>query len=1605
MSGKRDRATKRDVRMAAKTATPLPLISNYSNDAGQGSGTFAVDLGLTWRRALLGGVAVGAMWTVATKGALASATCGNGTGTATYDASTHTLTCSGNESPGVIVNSPANLVVKDLDRDIAPTTPGAAGISFHPFGTDANLNSALGTFKIITTTDNADGISASSFGGNVTVFSTGDISVANFAAGIRAAATAGATTVTSNGNITGGTGSSGIVATTTNGFKGAGGSDTVTSTGNITLTGDNDVEGHNAGIFAKGGLPITVTSTGDISTTGNNRDGIYVKSDSSDGCGFDCIVAPAAPTVVTSTGNISTTGNSASAINASVNDGDLNVTSTGDLKTKGDSSPAIRAYSYNGSTTVTSTGKIATEGNGATGIDAGSGYGGVTVTSTGDISTKGDNARGIFARGHREDSGNGEAVVITSKGNISTLGKNSDGIRAENGDGAVTVSSKGNISTGANSSGITVGGGKSRGSNRDVTITSTGDIKLAGGDDTHGRNYGRAGIFARGRAVNITSTGDISTTGRERGGIVAYAYSNPCGSDDSGCAPLQSASAIVTSTGNITTTGNYARGILARNRNGDDVTITSTGNVTVGAETQGISAQTNRGKGQTNLGNVTVTSTGDIKGGANSSGIAAGSDTFYYDGRAGTQDVTVNSTGNITLNDDGQPANLPFNAGRGYSQVAGILANGSGNITITSTGDISTTGDRRDGISAASSPYNFRYYGALIAPVAKPVVIVTSKGNITVTGHLANGISATNGDGDATVSSTGNIAVADFGAGIRASATAGATSVTSKGNISGGASSSGIVAKTYDDRDRGIAGTDTVNSTGNITLTGDNAAEDVSAGIVANGPANVTVTSTGNISTTGDNRSGIHASVAPPLSPDCFECGPAPAVLPAAPANVSVLSKGNITASGANAHDIDASSLGDGSVTVASDGNLKTSGANANAIKARTEKGALAVTTAGGVTTSGDNADGISAQSGDGSVTVASTGNVNTTGKTSDALDAVSNTGKVTVTSKGTVNASGLDSSGIKVTGKSDISVTVGGGSVAGGTGKGASVDFSGGLANTLTNKGTINGGGSGLAVRGTTGDETIENFGTINGNVDLGAAVPASARLAKAIGGTGAFNNHEGGTFNSGASVNVGGGNTLTNDGTVNVGGSTAKATTSVLGRFVQSVKGMFAVDIDHGANTTDKLVVSETATLSGKVLPLLTNIDFNELTRTFKILSAGSTTVNGLSVSDTTTLDYSLLYPNSHDVVLSLAVNFDVKGLTPNQSAVADYFNSGLNGGVSAEMKQVYQILAGAPDAATLGKYLDQLFTSAGGGSVGAALQAGQALAFSLRSCPVADGAYSQLRETSCLWAKPVYRRFEQDKTADTSGITDDTSGISGGFQTAVAENIWGGLGFSVEESNTHIDGISRLDGSWWQIGGALKYVAGQFKVSGSISGGEAELDSTRNLSLPGISSIATGGHNLDFGTGLVRFQYSIGEGGFYATPMFDIAADYLRIGGYAESGAGPLDLVVAGSDKWIVSATPAIEFGANIKTESLTFRPYLKAGVTFLSDDTIETTAYLSGRGPGSQFTVASHFDDVYADINVGVQLFSLQGVNLRFNYDGKFGETSRQHGVDAKVSVDY
>ena len=80
----------------------------------------------------------------------------------------------------------------------------------------------------------------------------------------------------------------------------------------------------------------------------------------------------------------------------------------------------------------------------------------------------------------------------------------------------------------------------------------------------------------------------------------------------------------------------------------------------------------------------------------------------------------------------------------------------------------------------------------------------------------------------------------------------------------------------------------------------------------------------------------------------------------------------------------------------------------------------------------------------------------------------------------------------------------------------------------------------SGLAIKGDTGNNTVNNFGTVTGNVILGS-------------GTNGFNNMAGGFFNTGATVNLGAGDTLTNTGTLSPGGAGVIQTTALTGNLVR--------------------------------------------------------------------------------------------------------------------------------------------------------------------------------------------------------------------------------------------------------------------------------------------------------------------------------------------------------------------------------------------------------------------------------------------------------------------
>ena len=780
-----------------------PAAARFGCDGGAAGLRLVRQSGVSWRTALLGTVAAGALSFAIPNPALAGPDACTASGGGTIE------TCAGNQSNG-ITNSGGTpdftappvttLNVNNLTKAITPAL-GTSGISFISLG-DITITSNTGAFGISTTGDGAQGIYGLGTG-PVMVTSTGNITTN----GLRASGILGVSygnagaTVSSTGNITvQGPQAAGLAAVSVSNV-GGGGAVTVNSTGNISTTGTSKSPNvqNASGIFAytNGASPVRVTSTGNISTTGAYASGISAESFVYNGVSTGAVT-------VNSTGNISARGAGSSGIFAvsyhqnltggtgaltvsstgnitanafgifastSLGTGDVTVTSVGNI---GSGSTGIYAHTAGLATTVTSIGSItaanagisaegasvtvSSTGNitaGASGIRAIGGYG-VTVISASNITTTGSNAYGILALDI-----NVGPVSVTSTGNIATAADNSVGIYARSANGAVAVTSNGNIATAGNSaSGIVA---DTNGASP-VTVTSTGNIATQG--------IGASGIYAKslgGGAVTVASTGNITTTG---GGIFAASYGgsvtvtstgniSTTGLFAFGIGAGGSAATSVMSTGNISTTGDLAFGIYAKSDGA--VMVTSNGNIsTSGYYAHGIVAVSNHT-------GVTVASTGQISTTGNyAMGIEAKS--------FGAGAVTVTSTGNITTTGNGY---------RFRGRPIGIYAYSAGGaVTVTSTGNISTTGDYAKGIFAGGH-----------SPGAGAVT-VTSTGNISTAGKSASGIyTFSAGAGAVTVTSTGNISTQGSGSyGIYAGSAAGAVTVTSTGNITvAGSNASGIL--------------------------------------------------------------------------------------------------------------------------------------------------------------------------------------------------------------------------------------------------------------------------------------------------------------------------------------------------------------------------------------------------------------------------------------------------------------------------------------------------------------------------------------------------------------------------------------------------------------------------------------------------------------------------------------------------------------------------------------------------------------------------------------------------------------------------------------------
>ena len=163
----------------------------------------------------------------------------------------------------------------------------------------------------------------------------------------------------------------------------------------------------------------------------------------------------------------------------------------------------------------------------------------------------------------------------------------------------------------------------------------------------------------------------------------------------------------------------------------------------------------------------------------------------------------------------------------------------------------------------------------------------------------------------------------------------------------------------------------------------------------------------------------------------------------------------------------------------------------------------------------------------------------------------------------------------------------------------------------------------------------------------------------------------------------------------------------------------------------------------------------------------------------------------------------------------------------------------------------------------------------------------------------------------------------------------------------------------------------------------------------------------HEIGYVDGRFRAAYQLGQGAFYAKPIVDLDATHVRLDFLSESGAGGVGLNVRGNEETVLSATPALELGAQFGGPAGTLvRPYIRGGATFFDDPDFVLLASFEGSPSGvGPFRIATETDDVVADFSAGLDVISVDGASLRLYYDGRFGDLIEEHAGGIKASLPF
>jgi uncharacterized protein with beta-barrel porin domain len=726
---------------------------------------------------------------------------------------------------------------------------------------------------------------------------------------------------------------------------------------------------------------------------------------------------------------------------------------------------------------------------------------------------------------------------------------------------------------------------------------------------------------------------------------------------------------------------------------------------------------------------------------------------------------------------------------------------------------------------------------------------------------------------------------------------------------------------------------------------------------------------------------------------------------------VTVESNGEIVTHGSNAIGIFAQSIGGGGGIIGDVGGI----AFAGSVGGNGSGGAVSVTHTGTISTFGNVAHGIFAQSAG--------------GNSADGVSYLGAGGKVTVTLDGNItvhgaNADGILAQSVGMDGVDNIDITVVSGTVQGGSGTGAAVRILNGADNTLTNHGTIMTVDSiaGTSIRGTTGNETINNYGTVTGSVDLGA-------------GSNAFNNKVAATFNSGTTVNLGTSNTLTNAGTLSPGGKGTPLTTVLTGNFVQNSLGTFEVEV-YKDGEHDKLHVNgDSASLDGTLSVIRGNGPYKDGTKYNLIKVTGIQGISGafghlLLPEPKPLLNFNVNQQSDVVEVEVHAPSCTTVATNRAERATANYLDK-IMPTATGDLLNVldkFQSLSlsqfgTAFSSLSPGSYDN--FTGATYSSTWEYTQSLQRrmntihfygmtsdyhpeskpllLAFAGSDASLSQlfptGESSQTQTKNGLWLNGYGQRGDQQADPGYTGFDYRISGSTAGFDHIFLDKLM--VGLSLGYSRTDVD-LDRQQGDGYinSLIGSLygSYFNRNVYIQGALSYGRNWYHNHRLLTIGPIQRKAYSDHDGDLFSAYLGGGYYFNLKDWTIGPFGSLRYGYLNEEGFTEKGADSLNLKVDPHKTDSLVSELGLRVARAFKTQYGNLIPELKAAWSydFGIDNRLITTSFEGS--PGTQFSIKGQpVERSGAVVGAGLTFIHKSGFSSSIRYSGEFREKYKSHGV--------